>query len=153
MCNTTYCYSTYQHEAITSHSRQLLMMGTWLPETCWAIIRREIKDTKSDIYLVFLIHYGIGFFCDHLRACNCVTHDMLLLPLIVYEISKAQLGSGLNCFFSNAKHEKVDIKYQIPSATPTATGVFLRFHMWSLSFYHVSYIKYVLQLSVCSPPL
>ena len=27
-------YSTYQHEAITSRSRQLLMMGTWLPETC-----------------------------------------------------------------------------------------------------------------------
>jgi len=23
-----------QHEAITSRSRQLLMMGTWLPETC-----------------------------------------------------------------------------------------------------------------------
>ena len=31
-------------------------MGTWLPETCWATIRREIKNTKSDIYLVFLIH-------------------------------------------------------------------------------------------------
>jgi len=26
-------HSTYQHEAITSRSRQLLMMGTWLPET------------------------------------------------------------------------------------------------------------------------
>ena len=24
----------YQHEAITSRSRQLLMMDTWLPETC-----------------------------------------------------------------------------------------------------------------------
>jgi len=34
LCNTTYCYSTYQHEAITSRSPQLLMMGTWLPETC-----------------------------------------------------------------------------------------------------------------------
>jgi len=32
---------------------------------------------------------------------------------------------------SNDKREKVDIKYQIPSATPTVTGVFLRFHMWS----------------------
>ena len=31
---TTYCYSTYQHKAITSRSRQLLMMGTRLPETC-----------------------------------------------------------------------------------------------------------------------
>ena len=32
--NTTYCYSTHQHEAITSRSRQLLIMDTWLPETC-----------------------------------------------------------------------------------------------------------------------
>ena len=27
-------HGTYKHEAITSRSRQLLMMGTWLPETC-----------------------------------------------------------------------------------------------------------------------
>jgi len=31
---TCLCNTTYQHEAITSRSRQLLMMGTWLPETC-----------------------------------------------------------------------------------------------------------------------
>ena len=49
LCNTTYCYSTYQHEAITSRSHQLLMMGTWLPETYWATIRREIKNIKTDI--------------------------------------------------------------------------------------------------------
>jgi len=42
-------HGTYQHEAIISRSRQLLKMGTWLPETCWATIRREIKNTKSDI--------------------------------------------------------------------------------------------------------
>ena len=40
-------HGTYQHEAITSRSRQLLMMGTWLPETCWATIRREIKNIKK----------------------------------------------------------------------------------------------------------
>jgi hypothetical protein len=40
-------HGIYQHEAITSRSRQLLMMGTWWPETCWATIRREIKNTKS----------------------------------------------------------------------------------------------------------
>ena len=33
-------HGTYQHEAITSCSRQLLMMGTWLPETCWATMLR-----------------------------------------------------------------------------------------------------------------
>ena len=47
LCNTTYCYSTYQHEAIISRSRQLLMMGTWLLETCWATSRREIKDNTK----------------------------------------------------------------------------------------------------------
>ena len=48
-------HGTYQHEAITSRSRQLLMIGTWSPETCWATIRREIKNTKSDIQLVFFL--------------------------------------------------------------------------------------------------
>ena len=37
------------NEAITSRSRQLLMMGTWLPETYLETIRGEIKNTKSDI--------------------------------------------------------------------------------------------------------
>jgi len=31
-------HGTYQHKAITSCSRQLLMMGTRLPETSWATI-------------------------------------------------------------------------------------------------------------------
>ena len=39
-------HGTYQHKAITSRSRQFQMMDTWLPETCWATIRREIKNTK-----------------------------------------------------------------------------------------------------------
>jgi hypothetical protein len=47
-------HGTYQHEAIISRSRQLLMMGTWLPETCWATSRREIKNTKVTSSWVFL---------------------------------------------------------------------------------------------------
>ena len=47
-------HGTYQHEVITSRSRQLLMMGTWLPETCWATIRREIKNTKVTSSCFFL---------------------------------------------------------------------------------------------------
>ena len=39
-------HGTYQHEVITSRSRQFLMMGTWLPKTCSATNRREIKNTK-----------------------------------------------------------------------------------------------------------
>ena len=47
-------HGTYQHEAITSRSRQLLMMGTWLPETCWATSRSEIKNTKVTSSWFFL---------------------------------------------------------------------------------------------------
>ena len=31
----------YQHLVITLRSRQLLKMGTWLPETCWATFKGE----------------------------------------------------------------------------------------------------------------
>jgi len=67
-------HCTYQHEAITSRSRQLLMMGTWLPETCWATIRREIKNTKSDIQLVFLIHIktkAVNLFIFYVIPSSC----------------------------------------------------------------------------------
>ena len=47
-------HGTYQHKAISSRSRQLLMMGTWLPETCWTTIRREIKNTKLTSSRFFL---------------------------------------------------------------------------------------------------
>ena len=67
-------HGTYQHETIKSRSRQLLMMGTWLPETCWATIRREIKNTKVTYIWFFLstLNYdacstthqiGIGIIC------------------------------------------------------------------------------------------
>jgi hypothetical protein len=47
-------HGTYQHEAIRSRSRQLPMMGTWLPETCWTTSTREIKDTKVTSSWFFL---------------------------------------------------------------------------------------------------
>ena len=57
-------HGTYQHKAITSRSRQLLMMGTWLPETCWATIRREIKNTKK--------RHLVGFSYPHWHyKCVC----------------------------------------------------------------------------------
>ena len=40
--------------AITSRRRQLLMMGAWLPKSCWATIRREIKNTKVTSSWFFL---------------------------------------------------------------------------------------------------
>jgi len=39
--------------------------GTWLPETCWATIRREMKNTKSDIYFVILIHTKLRCTVNH----------------------------------------------------------------------------------------
>ena len=56
MTSTLFFLSTLNYDARSATHRQLLMMGTWLHETCWAAIRREIKNTKSDIQLVFLIH-------------------------------------------------------------------------------------------------
>jgi hypothetical protein len=47
-------HGTYHNDAITSRSRQLLMMGTWLPETFLATIRREIKNTKVTSSCFFL---------------------------------------------------------------------------------------------------
>ena len=51
---TSCSHGTYQHKAITSRSRQLLMMGTRLPETCWATIRREIRIQKVTSSWFFL---------------------------------------------------------------------------------------------------
>jgi hypothetical protein len=67
---TTYCYSTSQHKVITSSSRQPLMMGAWLPETCWATIRREIKNTKK--------WHLVGFSYPHWNL-TCVSAPYLTL--------------------------------------------------------------------------
>jgi len=55
-------HGTCQHNAITSRSRQFLMMGTWLPETCWATSRREIKNTKvtSSWFFLSTLNYDAG---------------------------------------------------------------------------------------------
>jgi len=52
-----------QHVAITQRSGQLLKMGTWLPETCWATCKGEIKDnTKWHLvgFLSILIELFFG---------------------------------------------------------------------------------------------
>jgi len=64
-------HGTYQHETITSRSRQLLMMGTWLPETCWSTIRREIKNTKvtSSWFFLSTLNYD----------ARSTTHQILMI--------------------------------------------------------------------------
>jgi hypothetical protein len=44
----------------------------------------------TDELLYFLNNktYSGGFFCNFLRACNCVTHDILLLPFNIYGIQR-----------------------------------------------------------------
>jgi len=46
----------YQHVAITLRSRQFLKIGTWLPETCWATCKGEIKDNTKWHLVGFLFH-------------------------------------------------------------------------------------------------
>jgi hypothetical protein len=84
-------HGTYQHKAITSPSRQLLMMGTWLPETCWTTIRREIKNTKSDICWFLLSTLKLCFFIwstphgvtlNHLSKLPA-THDSLFCECLL----------------------------------------------------------------------
>ena len=45
----------YQHVVIKLRGRQLLTMGTWLPETCW-VIKREITNNTKVTTSRFLIH-------------------------------------------------------------------------------------------------
>ena len=48
----------YQYVAIKLRSRQLLKMGTWLPEKCWATCKGEIKDNTKVTSSWFLIQTG-----------------------------------------------------------------------------------------------
>jgi len=60
----------YQHVAITLRSLQLLKMGTWLPETCWATCKREIKDNTKVTSSWFLIHTEWRCTVNHTLAVN-----------------------------------------------------------------------------------
>ena len=72
-------HGTYQHETITSRSLQLLMMGIWLPETCWATSRREIKNTSVTSSWFFLSTTNI--FC--ISRCLCLLPHPLHLRVYI----------------------------------------------------------------------
>jgi len=55
----------YQHVAITLCSHQLLKMGTWLPETCGANCKGEIKDNTKVTSSWFLIHTQLRCTVNH----------------------------------------------------------------------------------------
>jgi len=49
----------------TLRSRQLLKVGTWLPETCWATCKGEIKDNTKVTSSGFLIHTELQCTVNH----------------------------------------------------------------------------------------
>jgi len=55
----------HQHVAITLRIRQLLKMGTWLPETCWATCKGEMKDNTKVTFSWFLIHTELRCTVNH----------------------------------------------------------------------------------------
>jgi hypothetical protein len=89
--------STYQHEAMTSRSRELLMKVTWLPEICWATIRREIKNTNSLNVLwapwcCRFVSWYSQFSCNALCMSENIFHSShckTLLTLFVHEAAKS----------------------------------------------------------------
>ena len=79
MTSSWFFLSTLNYDARSTTHRQLLMMGTWLPETCWVTIRREIKNTKvtsSWFFLSTLKHRclergnKLNYFIQFLISCS-----------------------------------------------------------------------------------
>jgi len=78
----------YQHVAITLRSRQLLKMGTWLPETCWATCKGEIKENTKLTSSWFLIHTEEQS-CIVLQRILCITRTVkhnYILPISTVRI-------------------------------------------------------------------
>jgi len=67
----------YQHVAITLRSRQLLKMGTRLPETCWATCKGEIKDNTKVTSSWFLVHTELRCMVNH-------TSSLWVFELVFY---------------------------------------------------------------------
>ena len=72
----------YQHVAITPRSRQFLKMGTWLPETCWATCKREIKDnTKvtSSWFFLSTLNYDARSTTHQIWDCLKIIDEDLMM--------------------------------------------------------------------------
>ena len=115
-------HGTYQHKAITSRSRQLLMMGTWLPETCWATIRREIKNRKSDIKLVFLIHTELRCTVNHTSKLGSV-HKTQHCSSVAWPLLPWNLENDLFSLFSYIRR----CNTKVPSPAFKVGHTFARF--------------------------
>ena len=73
----------HQYVALTLRSRQLLKMGTWLSETCWATCKREIKDNTKVTSSCFLIHTELRCTVNHTSGlceyCSVDIQPVLIL--------------------------------------------------------------------------
>jgi len=63
-------------------SRQLLKMGTWLPETCWAICKGEIKDNTKVTSSWLLIHTELQCTVNHTSDLLCSCWDKICKDLL-----------------------------------------------------------------------
>jgi len=93
-------HGTYQHEAITSQSRQLLMMGTWLPETCWATNRREKRIKKLHLVGFSYPHWIAMHGQPHIGFTDLPLHTLTVPPRTLTSASSATRHPTLFYFFT-----------------------------------------------------
>ena len=108
-------HGTYQHEAITSRSRQLLMMGTWLSETCWVTNRREIKNTKVTSSWFSYPHWIMMHRQPHIRFLYLYCSFNFYHLMRPYASLCVSVGSNLNV---HAKPENLRLLWDI-------TGIYI----------------------------
>jgi len=90
----------YQHVAITPRSRQLLKMGTWLPETCWATCKGEIKDNTKVTSSWFLIHTEAKTFGrNNYNNRKIILYCILTIALILINVTTILIVCGISHIF------------------------------------------------------
>jgi len=92
--NTIHCYSTTSTRGDKTSSRQLLKMGTWLPETRWATCKAEINDNTKVTSSWFLINTEWQCTVNHtsgiVKCCSlyryCLMYERLTFWLFQFDI-------------------------------------------------------------------
>ena len=120
-------HGTYQHEAITSRSRQFLMMGTWLPETCWETSRREIKNTKVTSSWFFLSTLKPNVFGPTLTCWLYPPLDErfqnLATPEWTIEVFRRFLSSIYFSLYFTLSHTAMELSLLTPITVPERVSI------------------------------
>ena len=95
----------HQHVAITLRCRQLLKMSTWLPETCWATCKGEIKDNTKVTSSWFLTHteYYVTWLCAFVDAGT--HHAKRTRHLVICSLPRSAVFSALCHNFRGKKNK------------------------------------------------